>query len=140
MGRERCRWAERLPTPSGQVRPEKIAIIMKGGLFSALMGSYITTFSVPDESKMARKLRRWKKDGVNISCRLQDLLNDDLEPLEAQIEALRRKLWYSAFKMYYPRKGFSRALSESVVTEILGFQYTKKATTKRAIEYGWDSE
>lgn len=112
---------------------------MKGGAFATLMGSYITTFSVPDESKMASKLRRWKKDGVNISCRLQDMLNDDLEPLEAQVAALQRKLWYAAFRLYYPRPGFSRPLAESIVTEALGFDYTKKKATKKAIEYGWDS-
>lgn len=89
---------------------------------------------------MATKLRKWKQDGVNISCKLQELLDDDTEPLEKQIESLQRKLWYVAFRLYYPRRGFSRPFDEGFVTELVGFRYTKKATKERAIRHDWGRE
>ena len=127
----------RTPTYAFVDFPEqKTVIIMKGGAFRGDMGSYITTFSVPDESNMAETLRRWKREGVNVSCKLQELLDVDKTPLEQHNEALQKKLWRCAFHLYFPG-GFGKPFTETRVTNILGFKYTKTAVKKYAAQNDW---
>ena len=104
------------------------------------MSNIITSFSVPAESKAAKRLMKWKEDGVIVSHRIQEMLDEDTEPLEQQVEALHRKLWFAAFRLYYPKMGFNKGQPESTVIDVLGFKYTKKAATKMAIQYGWDNQ
>lgn len=101
------------------------------------MSNIITSFSVPADSKAARKLLKWKKDGVNVSCRIQEVLDEDMEPLEAQVDSLKRKLWFIAYQLYYPRGGFGVGENEKKVVRVMGHQYTKKAAAQKAIEHDW---
>lgn len=101
------------------------------------MSNIISSFSVPAESKAAKRLIQWKEEGVILSHRVQEWLDEDTTPIEQQLEALHAKLWYAAFALYYPRGRFAKPMQEAQVLDILGFKYTKAATKKEAGRRGW---
>ena len=97
------------------------------------MGSYVTTFSVKEDSEAERKLKQWRRDGVNVSARMQMILDDD-NALEAKIEALQRKLYHAAWKLGH--NGGQRIMF-SQIREWFGEYGNPKNYNAVAKERGW---
>ena len=64
------------------------------------MSNLIVSISVPDQGRAADKIRKWRKEGVNISAKVGLLIEEDQGEL---LKALRAKIGHIEDVLYYNR-------------------------------------
>jgi hypothetical protein len=97
------------------------------------MGSYVTTFSVQEDSEAEKKLKQWRRDGVNVSARLQMIIEED-DILASKIDALQLKLYRIAWEL---EKDGGQRITFARIRDLFGEYGNPKAYNALAKKNEW---